>query len=234
MSRLAAVGIAAIVAVAAGTFADRVLSGPSSWSTDPFPVEGWLVELAGPASCTPQAGQTQCIPTKADMLDVAPCVQRFEHDHPDWTAKGCGTRRSFVDGIQRSVDVTLDDEVYEEDHGDGILIPNPWFAPDFDEWPSPTTTTGELTLYPLELVYGGADVIGLDPDGVPILYVQRNQSMLEKVSVFVRDERGAEFPTEKEVAAALKLSGLPDAEFAAALVSDDRLAAARRQFGVPE
>lgn len=232
MRRLVAIGMTIVIAVAAGVLADGFTSAASSWSADPFPVEGWMVELASPVTCTPPEGQVDCTPPKDDMLLIGPCVQRFEHDYPDWTADGCGAQRSFVDGVHRVVEYP-GGEVYEWDHGDGSLAPNPWFAPAFDAWQGPTVAAGELTLYPRELVYGGADVIGLDADGIPVLYVQRNQEMLERVSVFVRAQTGGGFPTAEEVAVALELAGLPDAEFAAALVSERRIAAARRHFAAP-
>jgi hypothetical protein len=178
-----------------------------SWSEHPFPVEGWFVSL----------------------MDLQPCAARVEHDHPDWTVEGCGTTHSFVDGISRR-ETADHPEVHVQDHGDDGLAPNPWFAPMFDEWQGEPSSAGDLTLYPRVLVYGGADIIGVDADGVPVLYVQRNEHDLESVSVFVRDDATRTFPSTSEVAAALDLSGLPDDVLARSLVATDRVDAIRRQF----
>ena len=223
-------GLAIAAALAVAVAAAGLLggSGEASWSADPFPVSGHLVELIGPPTCVTAEGETTC-ETADERLASRPCVRRFASEHPDWAAAGCGSEASFIDGSYRVVDgYGAGQEVYEEDHDTQLLAPNPWFAPVFDDWNGRVRPAGSLTLHARELVYGGADVIGTDRDGVPVLYVQRNETYLEEVSVFVRDD--GTFPTGDEVAAALELAGLPDERLAASITSGSRLELARQQF----
>jgi hypothetical protein len=218
----------AVAAVVAAAVAVPLGASPvtASWSSEPFAVSGHLVRLIGPPYCSGPADEDLTCESVAERLQWGPCPSRFEHDAPNWSVAGCdGSETTFADGT-----LTMDG-LEETLQADSNLAPNAWFAPTFDDWTGPTVELDDVTLYLRVLTYDGqdaADVIGLDRDGVPVLYVQRNQSWVEEISVFVRD--GGRFPTADEVASALEQSGLPAPDLAEAVVADDRVAAAVARF----